>query len=101
MANGIRTTLAAVLVLLGAAPTTLALPNITTPPAGTVYHAVYPGGVTGEEDDLTPADVDAYEAEAGKPVAWVYFSQNWYRAGCSRPRPRRGSRRAARCRTSA
>ena len=65
--------------VVGTAATALALPRITTPPAGKLYHAVYPGGVTGEEDDLTPADVDAYEAEAGKPVAWVYFSQNWYR----------------------
>jgi hypothetical protein len=66
-------------ILVGTATPALALPRMTTPPAGKIYHGVYPGGVTGEEDDLTPADVDAYEAEAGKPVAWIYFSQNWYR----------------------
>ena len=54
--------------------------KVGPPPAGKLYHAVYPGGVTGEEDDLTPADVDAYEAAVGKRVAWVYFSHNWYRS---------------------
>jgi hypothetical protein len=34
--------------------------------------------VTGEEDDLTLADVTAYENAAGKTAAWVYFSHNWY-----------------------
>lgn len=77
-----RTRLAAVAVLLtwsGLPALAGALPRVGTPPAGKVYHGVYPGGVTGEEDDITPADVDAYETEAGKPVAWVYFSDNWYR----------------------
>jgi len=55
------------------------LPRIDVPPAGKLYHGVYPGGITGEEDDLSSADVDAYEAEAGQPTAWVYFSDNWYR----------------------
>lgn len=54
--------------------------KVGPPPAGTLYHSVYPGGVTGEEDDITPADVDAYEAQVGKSVAWVYFSNNWYRS---------------------
>jgi hypothetical protein len=49
------------------------------PPEGSLYHGVYPGGRSGEEDDLTPADLQAYEALAGKPAAWVYFSHNWYK----------------------
>ncbi len=49
------------------------------PPPGLLYHGVYPGGRTGHEDDLTPADVDAYEAASGARVAWIYFSNNWYR----------------------
>jgi hypothetical protein len=50
------------------------------PPApDRLYHGVYPGGVTGEEDDITPADLAAYEAAVGQSVAWVYFSHNWYR----------------------
>ena len=56
------------------------LPTIQLPPAGKLYHGVYPGGVTGEEDDLTAADVTAYETAAGKETAWVYFSNNWYRS---------------------
>ncbi|MBI2301302.1 MAG: beta-mannanase [Armatimonadetes bacterium] len=39
---------------------------------------MYPGGTSGEEDDLTPALVSAYEAAAGRTVAWVYFSHNWF-----------------------
>jgi len=49
------------------------------PPEGSLYHGVYPGGVSGEEDDISPADLEAYEELAGKPAAWVYFSHNWYR----------------------
>jgi hypothetical protein len=52
--------------------------DIPNPPAGNLYHGVYPGGVTGEEDDLTLADVQAYEGAAGKHAAWIYFSDNWY-----------------------
>ncbi len=48
-------------------------------PPGKLYHGVYPGGVTGEEDDLTLDDLRSYEAAAGKQAAWVYFSHNWYR----------------------
>ncbi len=53
---------------------------LALPPEGSLYHGVYPGGVSGEEDDLTPADVDSYESLAGKTAAWVYFSHNWYRS---------------------
>jgi hypothetical protein len=49
------------------------------PAPGRLYHGVYPGGITGEEDDITPADVQSYETTAGRSVAWVYFSHNWYR----------------------
>jgi hypothetical protein len=52
--------------------------NIPLPAAGTLYHGVYPGGRMGEEDDLTLADLTAYENAAGKTAAWVYVSNNWY-----------------------
>ena len=52
---------------------------VSPPPAGDMYHGVFPGGVTGEEDDITPASLSSYEQTAGKPAAWVYFSHNWYR----------------------
>ena len=54
-------------------------PSVATPPAGTYYHGVYPGGRSGWEDDLGPADLAAYEAAAGREAAWVYFSHNWFR----------------------
>ena len=52
--------------------------KIKAPPAGKLYHGVYPGGISGDEDDITPKDVDIYEKCAGKKVVWVYFSHNWF-----------------------
>jgi len=54
--------------------------KIRIPPAGKIYHSCFPGGVTGEEDDITLNDVRSYEKAAGKKVVWVYFSNNWYRS---------------------
>lgn len=51
---------------------------IPSPGADHFYHGCYPGGVTGEEDDITPGDVQSYEKAVGRKVAWVYFSNNWY-----------------------
>jgi Glycosyl hydrolase family 26 len=53
---------------------------LAPPPAGSLYHGVYPGGKTGEEDDITAASTDEYEAAVGHKVAWVYFSNNWYKS---------------------
>lgn len=53
--------------------------RIEAPGPGSFYHGVYPGGRSGDEDDLVPADLDAYEKAAGRRAAWVYFSHNWYR----------------------
>jgi hypothetical protein len=53
--------------------------ELVVPPPGALYHGVYPGGRSGEEDDLVLADVQSYEATVGRSVAWVYFSHNWYR----------------------
>lgn len=47
------------------------------PPPGSIHQGVFPGGLSGEEDDITPADLRAYEQLAGKRAAWVYFSHNW------------------------
>lgn len=51
---------------------------IPAPEAGRFFQGCYPGGVTGEEDDITVADVQSYEQVAGRKVDWVYFSNNWY-----------------------
>lgn len=53
---------------------------ILMPPAGQYYHAAYPGGITGEEDDITLNDVTSYETTVGKSTAWIYFSHNWYKS---------------------
>ena len=57
-----------------------ALPTLAVPPRGCRYHGVYPGGRSGEEDDIRLSDVTSYESAAGAPVAWVFFSNNWYRS---------------------
>jgi len=65
------------------------------PPTDTFYHGVYPGHCQnpdkckspdmpthGEEDDITPPDLQSYMSEkygVGRGVAWVYFSHNWGR----------------------
>jgi hypothetical protein len=60
-------------------PVTPALQRIVAPVGpDDLYHGVYPGGKTGFEDDITAADIAAYETAAGKQAAWVYFSHNWY-----------------------
>ncbi len=68
------------------APTTIPSPTaapiqiVGVPPAGQLYQGIYPGGVTGEEDDITVKDLNSYVQTVGKPAAWVYFSDNWYRS---------------------
>ena len=67
--------------LLAVAATALVLAGpVASPPPGMLYHGVYPGGVTGEEDDITPGDLSSYESIVGKTAAWTYFSDNWYRS---------------------
>jgi hypothetical protein len=50
-----------------------------TPPPGRLVHGAFPGGKSGDEDDITPADVEAYEKAAGCKLFWVMFSSNWFR----------------------
>lgn len=52
--------------------------TIPVPGQGQFYHGCYPGGISGEEDDLTERDLLSYEKTVGKNVEWVYFSNNWY-----------------------
>jgi hypothetical protein len=72
----------AFLTLLSACQSTLPgqAQSLELPPPGSYYHGVYPGGKTGAEDDITSADVESYEQTVGREVAWVYFSNNWYRS---------------------
>ncbi len=66
------------LVLVGFAFGPAAAWTIEPPPAGYLSHGCYPGGVSGEEDDLTERDLAAYERVVGQKASWVYFSHNWY-----------------------
>lgn len=52
--------------------------QLADPSEGKLYHGIYPGGVSGEESDLTLQDLTSYEQAIGKEAAWVYFSDNWY-----------------------
>src|SRR5262245_15953610 len=54
--------------------------SIPLPPKNNLYHGVFPGGKTGDEDDITPEDLTSYESTVGKSAVWVYFSNNWYRS---------------------
>ncbi len=56
------------------------LTGIPLPPQGYLYAGVFPGGVSGEEDDIDVEELRSYEQAVGKPAAWVYFSNNWYRS---------------------
>jgi hypothetical protein len=63
-------------------PTPTPIPLIATlplPQAGEYYLGVFPGGRTGEEDDIRRKDIRSFEDAVGKQAAWVYFSNNWYR----------------------
>lgn len=51
---------------------------LQAPPEGKYYHGCYPGGISGEEDDISLRDVQAYEQTVNSKVSWVYFSNNWY-----------------------
>ncbi len=49
-----------------------------SPAPGKLLLGVFPGGTTGAEDDITPAQVTSYERAVRHKVNWVYFSHNWY-----------------------
>ncbi|NPV85758.1 MAG: beta-mannanase [Anaerolineae bacterium] len=61
-------------------PTPLATtPQKIIPPSQQqIYHGIFPGGISGEESDISLKDLQTYEQLAGKTAAWVYFSHNWY-----------------------
>ena len=73
-----KTLLALLTIAFTAAGFSSAAQSIPPPAEGRFYHGCYPGGITGEEDDITVRDVLSYEKIVGQNVAWVYFSNNWY-----------------------
>ena len=70
-------------LILSWRPTVMAQSAAVTcapPPPGKLYHGVYPGQNTGREDEFTLAELRSYEQLAGRPAAWVYFSNEWRRS---------------------
>ncbi len=51
---------------------------LPAPPAGKLYHGVYPGGAFQIEDVITTAELTSYQETVGKQAAWVYFSNDWF-----------------------
>ncbi len=51
---------------------------VAEPPAGKLYHGVFPGGRDGMCSDITPAELAAFRRVTGKTPTWVYFCNNWY-----------------------
>lgn len=55
--------------------------TLAVPPRGSairLMHGVFPGGASGEEDDITPASLDSYVRTVGRTTDWVFFSNNWF-----------------------
>ncbi len=71
------------LLLLPAALVRAQAGKLEPPPLGKLYQGFYWGGVGTDthdpsEHDVTAQDVGRYEQAVGQPVAWVYFSDNWF-----------------------
>jgi glycosyl hydrolase family 26 len=47
------------------------------PPDGGIYHAAFPE-FGGAEDKVSAARITGFESLVGKPIAWAYFSNNWF-----------------------
>jgi len=52
--------------------------KLAPPPNGQIYHAAFPD-FGGWEDEVSIERIEAFETLAGKPIAWAYFSNNWWR----------------------
>src|SRR5215471_4353797 len=53
-------------------------PSVLVPPSGKLYHGVFPAGTTQPDADISMQALDDYQAAVGRPLAWVYFSNEWY-----------------------
>ncbi|HEY1906474.1 MAG TPA: hypothetical protein VGG91_10540, partial [Myxococcaceae bacterium] len=52
--------------------------RIQVPPDGRLYHGVFPAGTTEPDSDISLDAADAYSAAVGRPLAYVYFSNEWF-----------------------
>ena len=53
-------------------------PQIQLPPNGSLYHGVFPAGTEMPDGDISMLAADAYRDAVGRPLAWIYFSNEWY-----------------------
>lgn len=53
---------------------------LQTPEPGHLYHGVLPAGTTEPDSDISAATLDAYEHTVGRSVAYVYFSDDWFKS---------------------
>jgi hypothetical protein len=74
----VKNLLLAIMLIYLAATLSSANP-LASPPAGQLYHGVFPGGVNINEDVISQADLADYQQVVGKQAAWVYFSHNWFK----------------------
>jgi Glycosyl hydrolase family 26 len=52
--------------------------RIQLPPPGHQYHGVFPAGTTQPDADISMKAADDYVDAVGHPLAWIYFSNEWY-----------------------
>ncbi|HEY3587043.1 MAG TPA: hypothetical protein VGK85_07820, partial [Myxococcaceae bacterium] len=52
--------------------------RMQVPPAGQQYHGVFPAGSTQPDADISMQAADDYVAAVGRPLAWIYFSNEWF-----------------------
>jgi lysophospholipase L1-like esterase len=53
-------------------------PRIQVPLNGGLYHGVFPAGSGMPDSDVSMQAADAYRDAVGRPLAWIYFSNEWY-----------------------
>jgi hypothetical protein len=51
---------------------------IQVPPAGHLYHGVFPAGRTQPDADISMQAADDYRTAVGRQLAYIYFSNEWF-----------------------
>jgi glycosyl hydrolase family 26 len=59
-------------------PLTARGPVKVLPPKEGVYHTAFPG-FGANESEVSADRMRTFERQAGKPIAWAYFSNNWFK----------------------
>src|SRR5262249_25606091 len=53
--------------------------RVQVPPAGHLYHGVFPAGSTQPDADISMSAADAYRDAVGRQLAYIYFSHEWFK----------------------